>query len=228
MISGSRCVIRIVEVPSSRSRRSSRKSRSTSPSPSRLVDSSRIRKRGLGRERLAHLDELAVARLQRRERRRRVDVDLDRLEERPGEVVVAPTPEGCERTRQPAEQQVLGDAHRRAGGRLLGDERDADPERVGGLRERARRAVDRELAAVGGHRARQNLRERRLARPVLAGERDHLAARDREVDLDQRSHEAVVLRYLPCLEHCVVLRREPQFRPNPGRVTARRPGRAPR
>jgi hypothetical protein len=117
----------------------------------------------LRRQRLADLDQLTVPGAERVEARARIDLDVDQPEGRPGEVVVAAPPERRQRPREPGQEQVLGDAQRRACGRFLRHERGSRVERLARCRERVWLAVDGDLAAVRMDRAGEDLRERRFA-----------------------------------------------------------------
>ena len=84
-----------------------------------------------------------------------------------------------------AEDEVLGDREIGEGDRLLVDQRDAEllrRDRVGDL---DRLAVEREGAARRAVDAREDLREGRFARAVLAEQRVDLAAPQVEVDIAQ-------------------------------------------
>ena len=197
--------MRTMDVPRSRSPRRTPNRRTTSDSPSRLVDSSRISTRGSAASALPTSTSSRSPGAQRVEARAWIDVDVDQLEDRPGQIVVAAPPERRQSLREAGEEQVLGDAHRRARRRLLGHERDPRVERLARHRERASLAVDEDLTAVRMDRAGEDLRERRLARAVLARERDDLALRDREVDVEQRLNGPVALRYASCFEQVGVL-----------------------
>ncbi len=60
---------------------------------------------------------------------------------------------------------------------------DAAVDRLAGRRERHRLAVEGDRALVGAVEAREDVRERRLARAVLTEQRMHLAGRGLEVDV---------------------------------------------
>jgi hypothetical protein len=157
----------------------------------RLVEDEQPR---VGRQGLGHLDELAVARPERDERRARVEVpEPDPLEVRQRAAGEVAAPDALHRRLQVAEQDVLADRHRRHDGELLRDQGDPGVERVARARERVLLAGEDDAAGVRADHAGDDLRQRRLARAVLAGEGEDLAAVDRRVDVGERLHGAEAL-----------------------------------
>jgi hypothetical protein len=155
----------------------------------------------LRREGLRHLDELAVARLERHEGEVRIAADADLGQDFLRLRGQAPPAHALERVREPGEQDVLGDAHPRDRRHLLRHERDAGFEGGARPREQKALAVERDLALVRLHRPGKDLRERRLPGSVLADDGDDLAALDLEIDVRQRPDDAVTLRDSAGLDH---------------------------
>jgi hypothetical protein len=87
-----------------------------------------------------------------------------------------------------AEEDVLRDRELRAQGQLLVDDHDAAVLAVADRRERAHRALERDLAVVAAVRVhpRQHLHQRGLARAVLPADGVDLAAAHGQVDVRER------------------------------------------
>jgi hypothetical protein len=100
-----------------------------------------------------------------------------------------------------AEEQVLGDGHRRRDGEFLVHGLDAGAARIGRAAEVHRPAVELDLALVGHQRARQRLDQRGLARAVVADHREDLAGAQVEVGAVQRGDVAVALDQAARLHH---------------------------
>ena len=103
-------------------------------------------------------------------------------------------PPAVEQAKRPAvrlaaQEHVAGDVERVDELEHLMDHGDAETRRVGGRVDSRTNAVEPNRPAVRLVDAGQHLHQRRLAGPVLADERDDLAAMDVEVDVGQR-HDA--------------------------------------
>ena len=88
---------------------------------------------------------------------------------------------------------VLGDGHVGQQRRMLMDDGDAELRRSRRCEALDQRAVDLDRAAVGYDRARRDVHQRRLPRPVLAEEGVDLAGGRLEGDVREGAHRAVAL-----------------------------------
>jgi hypothetical protein len=98
-----------------------------------------------------------------------------------------------------AEQDVLGDREVRDQGRLLGHGGDPGGERVGGVAEGDRLAVEEDAARVRRQLAREDLQQRRLARAVLPHQAVDLVPAQLEVHRLQGLDRPVALVDSACL-----------------------------
>ena len=141
------------------------------------------------REALGDLHHLLLAGRELRDRRARIDVDLEVGEDAARAVEHRPAPDHAERVhRLTAGIDVLRDAQRADEAALLIDHGDAG---VGGallVQAGDRRAVELDRAAVRLIDAGDEVHERRLAGAVLADQRVHLAAPDLERHVVDRAH----------------------------------------
>ena len=100
-----------------------------------------------------------------------------------------------------AEHQVLGDRQRRKQVELLVDGDDAQALGVCRRGDANRLTVQQDRPGIGLLRARQDLDERRLARPVLADEREDLSRPHVQADVIERTHAGKRLGDVTHLEH---------------------------
>ena len=130
-------------------------------------------------DRARDLDHLSLGGAEQRDRRRRVDVEVERLQE-----LLRLDVESSEAGQQlfRAQLDVLRRRHRRDKAGLLIHHADPDGERVARSVEMGRLAIDDDLARGELDRARDRLAERRLAGPVLAYQGMDLAATEIEID----------------------------------------------
>ena len=98
------------------------------------------------------------------------------------------------------EHDVLGDRHHRDQHEVLVHHPDPAVDRVLGRAEHDLLAVEQDLALVGPVEAVEDVHQRRLARAVLAEEREHLALAQVEIDLVVRDDPGEPLRDAPHLE----------------------------
>ena len=152
---------------------------------------------GVVQHRAGDLDHLLLGRAEQAHHRRRVDVELQRLQELLRRDVDAA--QAVEELLL-AEKEVLRHRHRRHQAGFLEDHRHAEVQR---LVRRARvdlAAVDQHLPRGEVDDAGHHLGEGRLAGAVLADDRVDLAGAQREVDAVDRRHAGVLLRRLAQLE----------------------------
>jgi hypothetical protein len=100
-----------------------------------------------------------------------------------------------------AEEEVLGDGHRRGDGEVLVDGLDAGAARVERPAEAHRAPAEVDVAGVGGEGAREGADERGLPRPVVADHGEDLAGPQGEVGAVERRDLAVALDEAAGLEH---------------------------
>ena len=133
-----------------------------------------------------------------RDRRRRVDLEIERLQQ-----LLRLDVEGAEAREQllVAELDVLRRRHGRHQAGFLVDHADAGGERVARRLEINRLAVDAIGAGGEPDRAGDRLAERRLAGAVLADQRVHLAGVEVEIDAFDGVHAAVDLAAVADAEH---------------------------
>ena len=168
--SGARC--RRARAPRRAAASAPRRSCVTSAAVSADVASSRIRMRGL------RASAFAISTICRRDSdrslttRRRMDVVGAGARERfLGNAALRAPVDQPEAARRIADRDVVGDRQVRDQRQLLEDAGDAGGLRVGGRRERDRRAVEQHAALVGRDDAGHDLDQRRLAGAVLAEHR---------------------------------------------------------
>ena len=150
---------------------------------------------GVEREGLGDLDELLLAHAQAGDAGVGVEVDAEAGEEARGRrrTMARRSRKRPARQRLAAEEDVGGDAELGDEVELLVDDGDAGPLGVADAGEADGRAVDQDLAGVGGLDAGEDLHQRRLAGAVLAHERVNLAGAEVEVDAVERGHAGEAL-----------------------------------
>ena len=149
----------------------------------RLVEDQDFR---FGDERLGNFDDLLARDAERADQRAGIDLGEAEIGKhaRGDAVRLGPVDDEREPARRHApEQHILRDAEMRQQRLFLVDRADAERHRIGRAGDRHRLAVEQDFAAVGTGCARQHLHQRRLARAVLAAQRQHPARRDLEGDV---------------------------------------------
>ena len=146
---------------------------------------------GLDRQRLGELEEVLVDDRQGVDAVVEVRLEADLVED-PADLDAALATGGGDDLGQ-GDADVLGDGHVGQQRRVLVDDGDAELRRRGRREAVELRAVDLDRAAVGGDRARGDVHQRRLARPVLAEEGVDLAGGHLQADVGEGAHRSVAL-----------------------------------
>ena len=128
------------------------------------------------------LDHLPLADPQRVDRPVRIDVDAELRKSLLRPPPQRPPADDSEPLRPAAEGDVLGDGEASGIGELLEDHADAEPARRHRIEGVVSLTSDHDLALVRLVVARDDLDERRLARAVLAEQREHGSALREQVD----------------------------------------------
>ena len=192
--SRSRWVISTTARPSSASRRVTPSKRSASASVSTAVGSSSRRTSRIGVEGAQQLEALALADRHRRHGGGRIDVEARVVSASAVRSAAAPRSRRSPCSLGPEEQEVVDGDHRRHEGEVLLHEGHAA---LDGLPRRGRGvslARPEDLAGVVPVESTEDAHQRRLARPVLAEDRQHLAGADVQVDVAERLHVAEAAR----------------------------------
>ena len=139
----------------------------------------------LEQQRARNLDDLLIGRIQRRQRRGRIQIHVQPFEHFPrlGDhgLFVQPQP----LLQLAPQKQVLVDIQIVDQIQLLMDERDARVQRISGRGEGHRLAVHADFARVRLQHAAQNVHQRGLARAVFADQRADLAITDGKIHVPQ-------------------------------------------
>jgi hypothetical protein len=175
---------------------------------------------GLMQHRARDFDHLLLGSAEHSDRRRRRHVEIERLQE-----LLRGDVDAAQSIVEPflAQEQVLRHRHRGNETVLLKHHRDAQMAR---LQRRSRRdgsAVDDHGARSQRHHAGHDLRQSRLARPVLADERMNLAAAQLEIHTVDRRHLRIEFGRFAKLENIVAQRPISASSPASGK-RSRRPG----